>query len=115
MKYLGVNVGKNLSFKSNLTAKCKETMRNLMRLKHLHNMLTREGMVTLVMGLAMSYLDYSNALYAGLPECDINKMQRVQNIAAKVVLGRRKMDSATTCLKELHWLPVRSCICCILF
>ena len=27
-------------------------------------------------------------------------------MAAKVILGRSKRDSATQCLKELHWLPV---------
>ena len=29
-----------------------------------------------------------------------------QNFAAKVVLGRRKFDSATEALRDLHWLPI---------
>ena len=35
-------------------------------------------------------------------------MQRVQNLAAKVILGKSKMDSASECLLALHCLPIRS-------
>ena len=35
-------------------------------------------------------------------------MQMVQNLAAKVILGKSKMDSATECLLVLHWLPICS-------
>ena len=35
-------------------------------------------------------------------------MQRVQNLAAKVILGKSKMDSASECLLVLHWLPIHS-------
>ena len=34
-------------------------------------------------------------------------MQLIQNFAAKVLTRRRKFDSATMALMELHWLPVR--------
>ena len=42
----------------------------------------------------------------GYQNCDINKLQRVQNAAAKVVLQRGRMDSWTECFMELHWLPI---------
>ena len=35
------------------------------------------------------------------------KRQRIRTIAAQIVLGRSTMDSATQCLKELHWLPIQ--------
>ena len=35
-------------------------------------------------------------------------MQRVQNLAAKVILGKSKMDSASECLLVLQWLPIHS-------
>ena len=34
-------------------------------------------------------------------------MQAVQNMAAKITLGRGKYDSATSCLVQLHWLPIK--------
>ena len=36
----------------------------------------------------------------------MNKLQKVQNAAAKLVLGKRRRDSATLALRELHWLNI---------
>ena len=59
-----------------------------------------------MLGLVLVHLDYANSLFVGLPQVDISRLQRIQNMEAKVILGRSKRDSATQCLKELHWLPV---------
>ena len=55
--------------------------------------------------MVISYLDYANSLYSRLPSYQI---QRIQNFAAKVVLSRRKSDSSTKSLKDLHWLPIKA-------
>ena len=36
-------------------------------------------------------------------------MQRVQDMAAKIVMGKSKYDSPTQCNKALHWLPIKAC------
>ena len=46
--------------------------------------------------------------YSPVPKCDIRKLQRIQNIAAKLILQKSKFDSVTECLEELHWLPVQA-------
>ena len=37
----------------------------------------------------------------------INAMQHIQRITAKVILNKNPRDSATECLKELHWFPIQ--------
>ena len=54
----------------------------------------------------ISNLDYANAILVGLPIKELNKLQRVQNRAAKVILNRSKYDSVTECFLQLHWLPI---------
>ena len=56
----------------------------------------------------MAHFNYANALYFGLPDIDVNRLQRVQNIAARLILGKTNQDSITECLRELHWLPIRA-------
>ena len=65
---------------------------------------SKKACETLVIGLVISQLEYANSLYIGLPDCDVKKLQRVQNIAAKTVLNNE--EKPMTCLKKLHWLPV---------
>ena len=108
IKYLGVHLDESLTFHQQITAKCKAALYNLARIKSIRKYLDIESCKTLMSSLVLAHLDYANVLYYRLPDRDIHKLQRVQNMAAKVVLIRRKRDSATECLKILHWLPVRN-------
>ena len=55
-----------------------------------------------------AHLDYANAVFAGLPDCEISKLQRVQNIAAKFILNRTWYDSPEQARNQLHWLPIKA-------
>ena len=57
--------------------------------------------------LILSRLDYCNAVLHGAPAGSIQKLQRAQNTAARVVLQVPRRSSALPLLKQLHWLPVR--------
>ena len=71
-------------------------------------MLTKDATYTLVLGLVISHLDYSNGIMFGLPETSLRKLQVMQNIAAKLVLKMDKYSSATEARRLLHWLPIKA-------
>ena len=79
---------------------------------HLHNLrrikkyLSRDSLITLVHAFITSRLDYCNGLLFGLPKAQIAKLQRVQNAAARLILGIGKFSHITPALYELYWLPV---------
>ena len=81
-------------------------MANIQRIKNLRPIVTKQAMETLVIGIVMSHLDYCNTLFIGLPECDISKLQRIQNICARLVLHNEQHYNTTECLKTLHWLLI---------
>jgi len=37
----------------------------------------------------------------------MNRLQSVQNAAARLVTGTRRSDHISPVLRQLHWLPVR--------
>jgi len=51
-------------------------------------------------------LDYCNSLLVGAADCVIQKLQGVQNAAARLITGTWKFDHITPILHDLHWLPV---------
>ncbi len=57
-----------------------------------------------------SSLDYCNALLGGCSACLINKLQMVQNAAARVLTRTRKYDHIIPVLSTLHWLLIKHCI-----
>ena len=54
-----------------------------------------------------SRIYYCNGLLYGLPDCEIDKLQRVQNAAARLLMSCKKYDHIKPILINLHWLPVR--------
>ena len=67
--------------------------------------LTQKAAVCLMYSLVISRIDYANCLLHGIPDCLINKLQRVQNAAARLVVRCHRWDHITSVLKKLHWLP----------
>ena len=53
-----------------------------------------------------SKLDYNNTLLYGISKRLSNRLQLVQNAAAKLITRNKKFDRVTPLLEELHWLPV---------
>ena len=83
-------------------------MLNFQKIKIIRPSLTVDAAHTLVSSLVTSHLDYCNAIFSGLPEYLLNHLQKVQNAAAKLVLGMKKHDSVIAALTTLHWLPIRA-------
>ncbi len=54
-----------------------------------------------------SRLDYCNALLGGCSAHLINKLQMVQNAAARVLTRTRKYDHISPVMSTLHWLPIK--------
>ena len=52
-------------------------------------------------------LDCCNSLLCGAPCTLINKLQRIQNIVARLITGHGRCEHITPVLKSLHWLPVQ--------
>ena len=62
---------------------------------------------TLVHAFISSKLGFCSALLYGLPKSVIDRLQYVQNCAARLVTRTRSSEHITPVLRRLHWLPVR--------
>ena len=65
---------------------------------------------TLACAFVLSRLDYCNSLLSNGPKYIIDKLQRVQNCAAPLIVKARKSDHITSIFKSLRWLPIEASI-----
>ncbi len=107
---LGVLFDSNLSFDNHVSSVCKTAFFILKYISKLRPMLSMSNVEMLIHAFMTSRLDYSNALLGGCSARLINKLQMVQNTAARVLTRTRKYDHISPVLSTLHWLPIKHCI-----
>ena len=98
---LGVVFDSHMTMHENITKTCAACYFHLRNVSSIRDSLTDEAT------FVSSRIDYCNSLLYGIPEYAITKLQRVQNLAARVVTRSSKYSSITPTLKKLHWLPMK--------
>ena len=106
-KNLGVMFDNHMDMGEHIAAVCRSSYLQLRNIRSIRNLLTDDTAAALVHSLVSSKLDYCNSLLYDLPDTKIKRLQRIQNIAARIVAQLPKSCHITPVLKELHWLPVR--------
>ncbi len=104
VKNLGVILDSNLSFENHIPHVTKTAFFHLRNIAKLRNILTVSDAEKLVHAFMTSRLDYCNALLGGCPASSINKLQIVQNAAARVLTRSRKYEHITPILQSLTFL-----------
>ena len=104
---LGTWFDTNLSLVTHITKTCKAAFYHLHNIRRIRKFLTVESTKVLVHAFIIGRIDYCNSLLHGLPTTHINKLQRVQNAAARLICSTPRFSHITPVLYSLHWLPVR--------
>ena len=109
VKNVGVVLDKNLSLSQHINgvvSHCYKILRDISKIKKYLQQSHIEQLVH--SSIVSSRLDYCNSIFANLDKENLFKLQKVQNAAARLVLGKRRRDSASSALKELHWLNIEA-------
>ncbi len=91
----GCYIRQKLVFEKHISNVTKTAFFHLRNIAKLQNMLPVSDAEKLVHTFMTSRLDYCNALLGGCPASSVNKLQVVQNAAARVLTRSRKYDHIT--------------------
>ena len=104
---LGVILDRFLTFEPHINSNVAYCYKLLKNVSSIRSLITTSQTEMLVHSVISSRLDYCNSLFYSLTNSNLNKLQKVQNAAARVVLKLRKRDSIRLELINLHWLRIR--------
>ncbi|XP_073715700.1 uncharacterized protein [Misgurnus anguillicaudatus] len=107
VKNLGVMFGSNLSFDSHISNVCRTACFHFRNISKIRHMLSASDAEKLIHAFLTSRIDYCNSLLRGCHSNQVNKLQLVQNAAARVFTRSKKYDHISPILASLHWLPVK--------
>ena len=118
VKNLGFTLDCHLTMNAHVSNIAQTCYFELRCLASVCRFLTSTATATLVSAFVLSRIDYCNSLLFGSTHDVTSHLQRIQNIAARVILRLPKSSSITIHLKSLHWLPVKvrsiykiACLC----
>ena len=106
VKNLGVTIDPLLDMHEHVNMVCKSVAFHLYNVWRIRKYIDKPTAEKVVHALATSKLDYCNALLCGCHKYSLDKLQRMQNMAAKIIAQQPKFSHVSPILKELHWLPI---------
>ena len=119
IRNLGAMFDTSLTMENQITAMSKAACLSLRNIGSIRKYLTEDATATLIHSFVTQRIDNNNALLNGVPNVQLNRLQRLQNMAARIVTRTKQSDHITPVLADLHWLPVEQRVsfkvCLIMF
>ena len=108
VKNVGVWLDRNMDLDKHVNfvvSHCYKILRDIGRVK---KFMQRQHLEKIVHSVISHRLDYCNCLFVNMSKDNLFKLQKVQNSAARLILSKRRRDSASMMLRELHWLNIET-------
>ena len=88
VRNLGAWFDDQLAMAEHITKICSAAFYHLHNIRRIRKYLSMDSAATLIHSFISSRIDYCDSLLYGVPKCHIDKLQRVQNAAARLVVMR---------------------------
>ena len=104
---LGTTLDSHLDLGKHINNICKSASFAIKNIGRIRRYLSQSDCERIIHAFITSKLDYCNAILYGLPQIQLDKLQRVQNTAARILSKTKKSEPITPILRSLHWLPIQ--------
>ncbi len=106
VQHLDIICDSALKLAKQINAVVKMSFFQLRLISKIKPFLSRKVLEKFIHVFIFSRLDYCNSLYYGVHDKSLDRLQLIQNAAARLLTRPRKNKHITPGLRELHWLPV---------
>ena len=100
-KDLGVFIDQSLTYNEHIQKLFSNCLNKLVQINRIKHLLDRKTLILLLNAFVFSKLFYCSSVWSNTSKRNINKLQLIQNFAARIILGLRKYDHISEGLKSL--------------
>jgi hypothetical protein len=108
VKNVGVWLDKNLELNYHINKIVSHSFKILKDIGRIRSVLSKKHTEMLVHAVITNRMDNCNSLFFNMNKSNLNKLQKIQNAAARIVVQKRKRQSISGDIRNLHWLRVES-------
>ena len=116
---LGYYMDKELKGRAHISKLCSTLYLAIKKIARIRCMIDKDTTAIIMQALILSRLDYCNSLLLGCANYKLSLLQKIQNMASKVVNHTTTYDKVSRDIRSLHWLKVREHIiykiACLMF
>ena len=106
-KNLGVILDPNLTYEDHTTKTVSTCMSGLGQINRVKHVLDMDTLTIVVNCVVFSKHFYCSYVWINTTESNLDKVQKVQNFACRIISGVKKFDYITPVLRVMQWLPIR--------
>ena len=106
LEILGVTLDDKLHLSKHVNKIVSGCYYQLCKINSIRKFISEDLTKLLVIHFILSRLDYCNSILYGIPNYLLNRLQIVQNRAARLVFLCDRFTPASPLLRKLHWLPI---------
>jgi hypothetical protein len=106
VRNIGAFFDEEMKMDAQVKQMCKGAWFHLHMVGKIKQYLSSEQLKTVIHAFVTPKLDGNNALLLGARKSQIDRLQLIQNAAAKMITGSSRTDHVTPLLRDLHWLPM---------
>ena len=105
-KYLGVVFDKHISWKNHAEYVCNKVAGRIGVFSRIRRFITIEAAQTVYTSIIQPIFDYCSIAWSSLLQQDKDRMQRLQNRAARIIICETPAKSSSEVLKQLNWMTL---------
>jgi hypothetical protein len=106
VKDLGLFLDSLLSYNKHiqaLSSSCISKLGQINRVKHLFD---KKTLARIIDTLVVCKINYCSSVWSNTSEGNVDKIQLIQNYAARIISGVQKFDHISPTISALGWLPI---------
>jgi hypothetical protein len=102
---LGIYMDSDVSMQTNVAKTVLSCFSALNQMCSIRLSVTGPVLLSLIISVVLTRLDYGSTTLAGLPNQLLHQLQSLLNVAVRLACSGRKYDHITPLLRDMHWLP----------
>ena len=106
LRNLGVIFDKSMHFDSHVKSVTRTCFYHLRNIAKLRSIVSHNELEMVIHAFVSSRLDYCNSLFTCLNKTSLDRLQLIQNAAARLLTRSSRRCHITPVLAALHWLPI---------
>ena len=111
VRNLGYTMDKLLENTAHINKTVSTTYCQIKNIQKIRSKLDNESTHTVVQALILLRLNYCNSMLQDSANYQLHKLQKIQNMACRVVCNLKKYDHVSNHMETLHWLKICERIC----